>query len=327
MPFGAPLFSLFNDPKAALLKPIEGPLDIVDDTDHWRPDTVDVTVDSAYLEEFAAGDVSVADINTAPLQVHERVTRNPLTVKRLLTHTVTAATDLTQEQVDKASKIGEVMDLLNIAQAIPAQAIKRTRNLHYAALLVFGIQGSTIPAAMAAYLDTLAGDNLSLFNEAHTYPGSAVTWRNIALASLDFTEDALTTVFQDLGAILTDQGIPTMIKPDHVEIAYNLFPKARKVLDSQYEPNTGNNAINTARVVMLNLSLTPNKYLPNDYWFVHSDVGKDFKIRHVGQARGGAAWNDFSKDNRGRTFGVYMYQNFQPPNQPYGIYSAQAKVS
>lgn len=112
----------------------------------------------------------------------------------------------------------------------------------------------------------VGGDSKALFVTDHPLMGGG-DQKNTLTNAADFDEDSLEQAFIDIAATTDDRGIQLNLVPTKLVVAPQGEWSARKVLGSQLEPGTANNAINPAQGT---LQLVVNHYLTDpDAWFIY----------------------------------------------------------
>jgi len=113
------------------------------------------------------------------------------------------------------------------------------------------------------------GDAKELFATDHPLVGGG-TQKNELSTAADLSETSLEQAMIDLRATTDDRGILLNLMPKKLVIAPSNEWNAKKILNSTQEPSTGNNAINPAN--SLGLEIVVNDYLTDsDAWFILCD--------------------------------------------------------
>lgn len=183
----------------------------------------------------------------------------------------------TREIVNVAYSTGAVIteELLDdeqysVFKRIPtdlAKAVRKTEETIAAGLLNSGF--STSPASIR----TNAADGLSLFNGAHLLVAGATTFRNTPATPSDLTQTALENAYIDLANFVDDQGLPIMAMPKVLIVPTASQFVAARILETQYEVDTANNAINPVSKANVNVDLIVNPYLTDsDSWFIKTNI-------------------------------------------------------
>lgn len=137
----------------------------------------------------------------------------------------------------------------------------------------------------------LGGDGVELFSSVHPN-ASGGTWRNELTNPADLSEAALEQACIDISKLTNDRGLTIAIRPMKLHIPSDLDFEAGRILKSQLQNDTANNAINVLRATgKFPGGVHVNHYFTDaDAWFIGTDcpVG----MRHFER------WSDrFSQDN------------------------------
>ncbi len=159
------------------------------------------------------------------------------------------------DQYDKFSRIPQQL----------AQAVRKTEETVCANLLNNGFSTATIP--------TLTADGKSLFNSAHLLvAANNVTQKNTPTTAADLSQTSLEQMYIDVSRFVDDQNLPIVIRPQRLIVTPEQQMLARKILQTEYEVNSGNNTINPVSSSRMPLDLVINPYLTDvDAWFVKTD--------------------------------------------------------
>jgi hypothetical protein len=103
-----------------------------------------------------------------------------------------------------------------------------------------------------------AGDGLALFSTAHKSLNGG-TWSNKSAADSSLSATSLRQGFLDFENTLNDRGIQQVQRPVTLLVPPSLEFTARELLQSTYNPENADNAINT--IQSRNLKLVVNPYL------------------------------------------------------------------
>lgn len=131
------------------------------------------------------------------------------------------------------------------------------------------------------YGTTLTGDGLSLFNSAHKLIKGG-TFSNVLSTPADLSEAAIEDAIIAIEGFTDDAGLIINAKPRSLHIPRQLRFIAERILGSNLQNDTGNNAINALK----SLSSLPEGYAVNhrftdvNNWFIRTDVmdgGKFFR--------------------------------------------------
>lgn len=114
-----------------------------------------------------------------------------------------------------------------------------------------------------------AGDALAVFSTVHKALNGA-TWSNRSAADGSLSATTLKQGFIDFENVLSDRGIQQVQKPTKLVVPPTLEFTARELLNSTYDPYTGNNAINS--IQSRNLELIVDPFLTSTTaWFLIGD--------------------------------------------------------
>lgn len=101
-----------------------------------------------------------------------------------------------------------------------------------------------------------AGDGLAVFSTVHKALNGA-TWSNRSAADGSLSASTLKQAFIDFENVLSDRGIQQVQRPKLLVVPPTLEFTARELIHSEYDPNTGNNAINSIQSRNLTLLVDP----------------------------------------------------------------------
>ena len=114
------------------------------------------------------------------------------------------------------------------------------------------------------YANYTAGDGVVIFNGSHTSLRGG-TWSNILSPAADLTATSLQTAIDNFETTKDDSGKYQIIKVRYLIVAPQNAWKAKELLNSTYDPESANNAVNTIKD--RNLSLIVSPYLTDtDAW-------------------------------------------------------------
>lgn len=168
-------------------------------------------------------------------------------------------------------------DQYNLFQRIPeqlAKSVRRTEETVVHNLLNNGFSTATNP--------TLTADGLSLFNTAHILVGSSTTLNNIPTTAADFSQSALEQAYIDVGRFVDDQNLPIVVDLVRLAVPIESQHLARKVLQTEYEVNSGNNTINPVSTSRMPLDLLVTPYLSDvDSWYIKTNVDDGLVFQEV----------------------------------------------
>jgi phage major head subunit gpT-like protein len=114
-----------------------------------------------------------------------------------------------------------------------------------------------------------AGDAVAIFSSSHTRLGGG-TWSNDAAVPASLSVTSLRSAIQALENTTTDRSLQQVIKPSKLLVPPALEWTARELLNSAYDPETGNNSINPLQT--RNLQLVVDPFLTSSTaWFLIAD--------------------------------------------------------
>lgn len=122
-----------------------------------------------------------------------------------------------------------------------------------------------------------AGDKLALFSASHVSLGGG-TWSNLGSAAAP-TETSLGAAIQNFEAIKDHRGKMYENTAKRIVCGRSLEFKFEKLLGSEYEPETANNAVNAVRR-RRKLSITIDPYITDNRWFVCGEKDPDIGFIH-----------------------------------------------
>lgn len=153
-------------------------------------------------------------------------------------------------------------------QRIPqqlGQSVRKTEETVVANLLNNGFSTALNP--------TLTADGRSLFNANHLLvAANNVTQKNTPSTAADLSQTALEQMYIDVSRFVDDQNLPIVVRPQRLIVTPEQQHLARKILDTEYEVNSGNNTINPVSSARMPLDLVISPWLTDvDAWFVKTD--------------------------------------------------------
>lgn len=114
-----------------------------------------------------------------------------------------------------------------------------------------------------------AGDGNAIFHNTHTKLGGG-TWSNLLTPAADLAASSLRTAIQNMENTTDDRNKQQVVKPVKLVVAPAGEWTARELLNSAYDPESANNAINPIK--SRNLQLIVDPYLTDsDAWFLIAD--------------------------------------------------------
>ncbi len=99
-------------------------------------------------------------------------------------------------------------------------------------------------------------DALALFSGSHTYITGG-TWSNLLSPSADLSATSLQTALDNFETLKDESGRYQVIKAKYLVVHPNTAWKAKELLNSAYDPESANNAINTIKERNLQLVVSP----------------------------------------------------------------------
>lgn len=160
-------------------------------------------------------------------------------------------------------------DQYNLFNRIPeqlAKSVRRTEETVVHNLINNGFSTATNP--------NLTADGVSLFNTAHILVAqTGTTLNNTPTTAADFSQSALEQAYIDIGRFVDDQNLPIVVEAQKLLVPVESQHLARKVLQTEYEVNSGNNTINPVSTSRMPLELIVSPYVTDtDSWFIKTDV-------------------------------------------------------
>jgi phage major head subunit gpT-like protein len=114
-----------------------------------------------------------------------------------------------------------------------------------------------------------SGDGLPIFSTAHTKLGGG-TWSNLLSPAADLAVASLRQAITEMENTTDDRGKQQVVRPKFLLVAPDEEWTAREILNSAYDPESANNAINPLQ--SRNLQLIVDPYLTDeDAWFLIGD--------------------------------------------------------
>lgn len=99
-------------------------------------------------------------------------------------------------------------------------------------------------------------DGLALFSGSHTYIDGS-TWSNLLSPTADLSATALQTAIDNFETTKDEQGRYVMKKASKIIVNPSNAWKAKELLNSAYDPESANNAVNTIKERNLRLIVSP----------------------------------------------------------------------
>lgn len=159
------------------------------------------------------------------------------------------------DQYDKFKSIPEQL----------AKSVRKTEETVVANLLNNGFSTATNP--------TLTADGKSLFNSSHLLVAAAgTTQKNMPTTASDFSQTALEQMYIDVGNFVDDQNLPIVVTPKRLIVRVEQMHLVRKVLETEYAVDSGNNTINPVSKARMPLDVVVTPWITDtDAWFVKTD--------------------------------------------------------
>lgn len=169
-------------------------------------------------------------------------------------------------------------DQYNLFSRIPEQLAKSVRRTEET--IVHNVLNNGFSTAASP---TLTADGLSLFNTAHVLvAATGTTLNNTPTTAADFSQSALEQAYIDVGRFVDDQNLPIVVDLERLVVPVESQHLARKVLQTEYEVNSGNNTINPVSTSRMPLDLLVSPYITDtDSWFIKTNVDDGLIFQEV----------------------------------------------
>lgn len=159
-------------------------------------------------------------------------------------------------------------DQYNLFQQLPqqlAKSVRRTEEIVVHSVLNNAFSTAATPA--------LTADGISLLNTAHVLvAATGTTMANTPSTQADFSQTALEQAYIDIGRFVDDQNLPIVVRAMKLIVPVESQHLARKVLQTEYEVNSGNNTINPVSTARMPLDMIETPYLTDlDSWYLRTD--------------------------------------------------------
>lgn len=153
-------------------------------------------------------------------------------------------------------------------KAIPsqlAQAVRRTEETVVFNALNNGFSTAANPM--------LTADGKSLLNSSHLLvAANNTTLKNTPSTASDLSQSALEQAYIDISAFVDDQNLPIVVRPQKIIVSIQQQHLVRKILQTEYEVDSGNNTINPVSTSRLPLEIIVSPWLTDvDAWFIKTD--------------------------------------------------------
>lgn len=169
-------------------------------------------------------------------------------------------------------------DQYNLFSRIPeqlAKSVRRTEETVVHNLLNNAFSTATTP--------TLTADGVSLCNTSHLLVATAgVVVNNTLSTAADLSQTSLEQAYIDIGRFVDDQNLPIVVEAKKLIVPVESQHIARKILQTEYEVNSGNNTINPVSESRLPMDLVITPYLTDtDSWFIKTSVDDGLVFQEV----------------------------------------------
>lgn len=169
-------------------------------------------------------------------------------------------------------------DQYNLFKSIPTQlgaSVRKTEETVVANLLNNGFSTATSP--------TLTADQKSLLNSSHLLvAASNVTQKNTPSTAADLSQTALEQMYIDVSRFVDDQNLPIVVRPQRILVTPEQQHLVRKILETEYEVDSGNNTINPVATARMPLDVVISPWLTDvDAWFVKTDQADGLVFTNV----------------------------------------------
>lgn len=156
-------------------------------------------------------------------------------------------------------------DQYNLFKSIPQQLAKSMRRTEETVVHNLLNNGFTT---------NVTADGVALFSRNHVLvAATGTTLGNTPATQADFSQSALEQAYIDIGLFVDDWNLPIVVNATRLIVPVQSQHLARKVLQTEYEVNTGNNTINPVSSARMPLDLVITPYLTDtDSWYLKTDV-------------------------------------------------------
>lgn len=140
--------------------------------------------------------------------------------------------------------------------------------------------------------DFAGGDGVSLLNDAHPNTVGGGTFSNILDTPADLSEAALEDMCIQIAGAENDRGLRISLMPRKLVVPRQLWFEANRILKSQLQNDTANNAVNVLKATnAIPEGVTMNHYLTDpDAWFMRTNCPDGLKCYK-------RTMREFSQDN------------------------------
>jgi hypothetical protein len=186
---------------------------------------------------------------------------------------------VTREEVDD----NQYMELGRARSRAVGFAMRQTRELVAASVYINAFDSNY-----------LGGDGASMISTSH--PSAAGNWANRPTNGVDLSDAAIEDANTAIMAFTDDRGLRISVRPRRLIVPRGLWGEAKRITQSEYQPNTANNAINVINGMFPEETLVYQYLTDEDAWFIltsEKEGVKYFTRRALEVDRD----NDFSTQN------------------------------
>lgn len=146
-----------------------------------------------------------------------------------------------------------------------AQAVRRLEETIVGNIFNNGFSTAAQPA--------LTADQKSLFNSSHVLvAANNAVLKNTPTTASDLSQSSLEQAYIDVSLFVDDQNLPIVVSPQKLLVSVQQQHLARKILETEYEVDSGNNTINPVSSARMPLEIIVSPWLTDvDAWFVKTD--------------------------------------------------------
>lgn len=155
-----------------------------------------------------------------------------------------------------ATRVTEELIEDSLYPDVPTQMEAQTREIGASFAELFEVLTLDIFNNGTATTYHTAGDALAVFSASHINLRGG-TWSNLLSPAADLSATALQTALDNMSLIKDDSGKYQILKPQYLLIHPNNVWKAEELLESGYDPESPNNAINPLKKRNLQIISTP----------------------------------------------------------------------
>lgn len=171
-------------------------------------------------------------------------------------------------------------DQYNLFSSIPQQLAKSVRKTEET--VVFNLLNNGFSTASNP---TLTADGLSLLNASHLLVGAVgTTQKNTPSTAADLSQTSLEQMYIDVSNFVDDTNLPIVVRPQKLIVPTASQHLARKILETEYQVDSGNNTINPVSSARMPLDLIVSPWLTDtDAWFIKTDEADGLVFTEVDQ--------------------------------------------